>query len=228
MTTPRRRLWTRKALLALAVRLALIAWGDHQDATSEVKYTDVDYHVVMDAARCLVAPHEQFCSHAAGALAPGTLGDPYARDTYRYTPLLALIVSVAALVHRHAAKVVFALCDILVADRLERIAQGGQLAVDVVWLFNPIVCNISTRGSPESIVGLLVLQTLLLAEQRRTYACAGAFGLAVHFKLYPVIYAPALLQHLSPLQRGLSWRHLAFGATSLAAFMLLNACMYSL
>lgn len=41
---------------AFVMRVALILYGEYQDAHSVLKYTDVDYRVFSDAARFIVNP----------------------------------------------------------------------------------------------------------------------------------------------------------------------------
>ncbi|KAL8290648.1 hypothetical protein RQP46_002906 [Phenoliferia psychrophenolica] len=234
---PHGRLWAALGL-AFALRVILILWSFYQDAHSAVKYTDIDYVVFTDAARCLVRPSSAACSTAQGPLGPAWLGDPYARDTYRYTPLLAILAIPNITLHPAFAKCVFALADLALGAILYTLLRcrgsndkAAVTNVTVVWLLNPIIANISTRGSAESVLGLLVVTTLALAEVGRWRAAAALFGLAVHFKVFPIIYGSSLLAAISASgssSRWITYRHLEFGVLSFASFMLLNAVMYLL
>ena len=82
---------------AVILRLVLIAWSAYQDANFDVKYTDIDYFVYTDAARHVVRG-----------------GSPYERATYRYPPLLAVLLAPNVLVHEMWWKVVFSTLDIAV------------------------------------------------------------------------------------------------------------------
>ncbi|GAA5910133.1 hypothetical protein JCM5296_001968 [Sporobolomyces johnsonii] len=223
------------ALIAAAVfRAGLILWGTYQDAVSPVRYTDIDYFVFSDAATCLLAPTSPNCSPARGRLAPAWMGDPYSRSTYRYTPLLSILVAPNSLLPVFG-KVLFSLCDLLVGTMLYRLLRSrgsspktANRTVAIAWLLNPMIANISTRGSSESVVGALVVGVLALAEEGRWDATAVLYGVAVHFKLFPVIYGSSLLVATAfPTGRTFSLARTArFVLLSFAAFMALNVPLY--
>ncbi|KAJ5681358.1 Mannosyltransferase DXD [Penicillium maclennaniae] len=183
---------TRVFVVATALRFVLLVYGGWQDANSAVKYTDIDYMVFTDAARYV---------------SKGTT--PYARDTYRYTPLLAWMLLPTA--WEGAApwstltfafgKALFALADVLagwlVVQLLRQFydfpAERALRYVASVWLWNPMVANISTRGSSEGLLGVLVAALLWATLTRRAILAGVILGLAVHFKIYPFIYGVSIL-----------------------------------
>ncbi|KAL8945623.1 MAG: hypothetical protein Q9183_008029, partial [Haloplaca sp. 2 TL-2023] len=59
-----------------------------------------------------------------------------------------------------------------------------------------MVATISTRGSSEGLLGVMVV-ALLWAVTRRNYTLAGILlGLSAHFKIYPFIYGPSIVWYL--------------------------------
>lgn len=220
--------------IAALLRVVLLLYGMWQDAHSAMKYTDIDYLVFTDAARFV----------SAGA-------SPYARDTYRYTPLLAWMLLPTTSFFEFG-KVVFALADLvagwlavrLLLRRGMPVRRAGAFAA--LWLWNPMVATISTRGSSEGLLGVLTM-ALLWAVERRSVSFAGlVLGLGVHFKIYPFIYAPAILWWMDEERmRGIGRKaagkkptlmeaainfvtadRVKLTAVSLATFILLNVLMY--
>ncbi|KAJ6018280.1 hypothetical protein N7451_001659 [Penicillium sp. IBT 35674x] len=134
---------------------------------------------------------------------------PYARDTYRYTPLLAWILLPTAWeapapwssVTFAFGKIVFALADVLAGwlvvqllTRFYRLSPECALRyVAAAWLWNPMVANISTRGSSEGLLGVLVAALLWATLTRKSVLAGLILGLAVHFKIYPFIYGISIL-----------------------------------
>ncbi|KAI0473585.1 glycosyltransferase family 50 protein [Xylariaceae sp. FL0804] len=222
---------------AALLRAAMLLYGLWQDAHSPLKYTDVDYLVFTDAARLA----------AAGA-------SPYARETYRYTPLLAWLLRPTAWWSLPAAssstasassfssvvlsvfcfssgKVLFALADLLAGwlvvvvlrrhyrdddqDHHHHYSRGGEKEGDregeggvggegmstaracrlvgACWLLNPMVATISTRGSSEGLLAAAAAALLWAALGRRPALAGALLGLAVHLKIYPFVYAPAVV-----------------------------------
>ena len=165
----------------------LIAYGAYQDAHFEVPYTDIDYRVYSDAARFV-------CDGES----------PYARSTYRYTPLLAWLLTPTC-VFPDFGKVVFAACDVLAVWMMmrEREVSGDGNAhtshwrMLVLWLFSPFTVTISTRGSGESLVVCMLVGVLWLLESGRVVVGAVVYGLAVHWRIFPIVYAPSILLYLS-------------------------------
>lgn len=196
-------LFTAAALL----RAVMLVYGLWQDANSPLKYTDIDYMVFTDAARFT------FSSSSPSS----SLSSPYTRETYRYTPLLSWLLWPTTLPGPFwfsFGKVLFAAADLLAGWLLvlilrhqqrqqqqppnKRTSEGGgeegdELKYAAIWLLNPMVATISTRGSSEGLLGVLVTALLWAAQTRRSPALAGLLlGLGVHFKIYPFIYAPAV------------------------------------
>ncbi|KAI0457339.1 glycosyltransferase family 50 protein [Xylaria acuta] len=177
-------LFTSAALL----RLGMLLYGLWQDANSPLKYTDIDYLVFTDAAR--------FTFSSASS-------SPYERETYRYTPLLAWLLYPTTLpgaVFFSSGKVLFAAADLLagyliiyVLRRQARMSTDRACRFASIWLLNPMVAAISTRGSSEGLLGVLVTALLWAVLERRVLLSGLLLGLGVHFKIYPFIYAPAVV-----------------------------------
>ncbi|PKX90399.1 glycosylphosphatidylinositol-alpha 1,4 mannosyltransferase I [Aspergillus novofumigatus IBT 16806] len=181
---------------SIALRAVLLVYGAWQDAHSPIKYTDIDYLVFTDAAR--------YISRGAS---------PYARDTYRYTPLLAWLLLPttwdSAPGFFSFGKALFALADVVAGWLIARVlvsaygmGQERALKYASVWLLNPMVANISTRGSSEGLLGVLVVGLLWAVLSRRVSLAGVILGLGVHFKIYPFIYGPAVIWWLDAERDG--------------------------
>ncbi|KAL8946044.1 MAG: hypothetical protein Q9222_007503, partial [Ikaeria aurantiellina] len=243
--------FTRKRVFAsaTALRIVFFFYGLFQDAYSPVKYSDIDYFVFTDAAR-----------YVSQGLSP------YERETYRYTPLLAWILlptSWQGIGWFSFGKVLFAVSDIiagwLIFLILRSTSEGGMsseraLKYASIWLLNPMVATISTRGSSEGLLGVMVI-AMLWAVLRQRIALAGIFlGLSVHFKIYPFIYGASIIwslesspssipkeksspssekQHPSAIffqaiRNFLNLQRLTLFASSLSTFISLNIIMYTI
>ncbi len=194
-----RNLLTELFLFAALLRGFLIIYGHWHDLNVEVKYTDIDYHVFSDAAEHVYQGRS-----------------PYERPTYRYTPLLAFLMLPNSCLHKYFGKLFFSLCDLLVAVLIYKILKaensilhkenkGKSSLLDdkqlqnfvLVWLFNPLTLTISTRGNAESFQACLVLGALLCILKKQNIAGGILYGLAVHFKIYPVIYGLPIILFLA-------------------------------
>uniref|UniRef100_A0A2P2HXA1 GPI alpha-1,4-mannosyltransferase I, catalytic subunit n=1 Tax=Hirondellea gigas TaxID=1518452 RepID=A0A2P2HXA1_9CRUS len=165
-------------LLALLMRAVLIVYGEYHDQHNSVHYTDVDYHVLTDAARYV-------CNG----------GSPYERHTYRYTPLLAWLMIPNVLYNMAIGKIIFCALDCVAAAIIYKThlihgqTKHSAVKCSLLWLYNPIVIGISTRGSAESVVVTVVLLVYYLCQQNKVILTGIFLGVAIHLKIYPIIYS---------------------------------------
>ena len=71
------------------------------------------------------------------------------------------------------------------------------LAAVSTWLYNPFTFTISTRGSCDVLVVLMLLAVLMALNSGHMGWAAAVYGLAVHFRIYPIIYAPSIVFFLA-------------------------------
>ncbi|KAK4635634.1 GPI mannosyltransferase 1 [Fulvia fulva] len=217
---------------SILFRLALLFYGRYQDSHSAMKYTDIDYLVFTDAAR--------YVAHGRS---------PYDRATYRYTPLLAwiLLPTTWGGLWFEFGKALFAAGDVVAGWLIFRILRtdgmpvGRALKFASIWLLNPMVANISTRGSSEGLLAVLVVALLWAVKSRRVIVGGCLLGLGVHFKIYPFIYAFSIAWYLDgsndrteSTERSVAGSvlslinrdRISLAVSSLTTFMGLNAIMY--
>lgn len=175
---------------------------------------------------------------------------PYDRETYRYTPILAWMLLPTAWTGWFSfGKALFVISDIitgwLIVEVLRthaKMTMGRALKFASIWLLNPMVAIISTRGSSEGLLAVMVVALLWAVMSRRIVVAGLLLGLGVHFKIYPFIYAPSIVwwlddEHLGKpatkstaimdkIKAMLNSERLTLTITSLATFMALNGAMY--
>jgi phosphatidylinositol glycan class M len=203
-----------------------------------MKYTDIDYYVFTDAARFIAQGQS-----------------PYARDTYRYTPLLAWLIYPTVWQGQFwfaFGKILFAVGDVAAGWMMFRILReykkiGDERALRFasIWLLNPMVATISTRGSSEGLLGVFVTALLWAVLAKRIAVAGFLLGFAVHFKIYPFIYATSIVWWLDDETIGqkqstkasssslaeqlfafLNLQRVALAIYSLLTFAVLNIVMY--
>ncbi|ESO00222.1 hypothetical protein HELRODRAFT_157380 [Helobdella robusta] len=179
-------------ILAFLIRVFLVIFGLWQDSNMTVKYTDIDYAVFTDAGE-FVLKNES----------------PYKRSTFRYTPLLAIIMQLNHTLNYSFGKLFFCLCDLMVALIsyliLKNCSKSNYRNVSLylcTWLFNPLSLIISSRGSADSVIIVFVVLFLYFLTKPKLNCldvCASGcfYGLAIHLKIYPVIYSLSLYFYIN-------------------------------
>ncbi|KAF7580903.1 Mannosyltransferase (PIG-M) family protein [Clavispora lusitaniae] len=227
---------TAHVLIAgFALRAAFFLFGLYQDSHMTVKYTDIDYVVFSDAANFVYQGKS-----------------PYLRETYRYTPLLAwmLVPNAWGGMWVHFGKVLFVMCDILTGVLIARNLPGKTVekpaffnkraVLSAIWVLNPMVITISTRGSSESVLTFIIMLSVDTLLRDSYTEAAFWLGLAIHFKIYPVIYLPAFMYYLVlkgrpfgplknvPVLKWLNGTNVRFLILTLSSVAFWNWIMYSI
>lgn len=161
---------------------------------------------------------------------------PYARSTYRYTPLLAVALSPIWIlpypIGPVSGKVLFSFVSSFVIPKLliQPPLQASTLYTHLIWTLNPIILNINTRGSSESLLVAMVLGTLVMVKRRSMTCAAALWALSVHWKVYPIIYAAPILIELHMMDNAqiLTWNKLRFALISATVFALLSGVCWSM
>ncbi|BBN20063.1 GPI mannosyltransferase 1 subunit M [Marchantia polymorpha subsp. ruderalis] len=235
-------MWTKRSALMMwtagFMRLLLVVYAEWHDAHLEVPYTDIDYYVFSDAAALI---------HLGKS--------PFDRATYRYTPLLALVLLPNSTLHRCWGKLLFSFADLIVALLIRKIlnlrgvSERQCFISAATWLFNPFTFTVGTRGNCEALVCAMILWLLLCIMSGRVIQAAFWFGVVVHVRIYPIIYVlPVLLlldgDYVKMVAKGSSndpgassrlkhslrsffnWPRVVFGAVSGSVFFALCGLFY--
>ncbi|RCK58770.1 GPI mannosyltransferase 1 [Candida viswanathii] len=219
-----------KYLIALSIvlRIGFFLFGLYQDEYMPVKYTDIDYLVFNDAA--LFVYHGQ---------------SPYLRETYRYTPLLAMMLVPDNFGEHwyHFGKVLFMVSDLITGlivlrllKRNRKLSGRKVMVLSSIWLLNPMVITISTRGSAESVLTVMIMLSLYyLLVKKSVVTSAFWLGFAIHFKIYPIIYLPSVLYYLSgkevplvnfPILRLINKKNVTYLVVVLSTLVAVNYLMF--
>ncbi|KAF8197534.1 glycosyltransferase family 50 protein [Pholiota molesta] len=239
---------------ALEDIVGLILYSEWHDARSVVKYTDVDYRVFSDAASFVLhlgleRRTSSLLNNLCQSCDRSCIASPYTRETYRYTPLLALLLTPNGWLHPSFGKYLFALCDLINGILIYQLLKTDILPLTLastgtsekkgadehtsdakeierkatiysaVHLLNPLVFSISTRGSSESVLSLF----------GRWDLSAVLLGLSTHWKIYPIIYGVGCLGCVNDYVRSIvNLKTLRFASISAGTFILLGVGCYAI
>ena len=194
--------YKHRYITSLLIRYSIILITEFLYYNYGVLYTDIDYHVFSDGAHHILKKES-----------------PYERETYRYTPILAFLMTPNIFFWYPIGKFFLCTIDVCVGFLIEKLIKiqtlnkkendGNEnleklqkLNLDefgystLFYLYNPLTVVICTRGSADCIITFLVLLSLILLEKKKYFLSALIYGFAVHFKIYPIIYSAAIYLYL--------------------------------
>jgi phosphatidylinositol glycan class M len=173
--------------LSAVIHAVLIFYGMWRDQNMRVAYTDVDYWVYSDAASHVYNGRSSFDRH-----------------TYRYTPLLAWLLVPNEILGGWWGKALFSLAGVSCGWLIYRLTNKNTVYASL-WLFSPLTINISTRGSSDSLIVLLILLFFHEMKAGRLNRAAVWFGLSVHLRIFPIFFVVTIIAHLRNWRRVLKF-----------------------
>uniref|UniRef100_A0A834R097 GPI alpha-1,4-mannosyltransferase I, catalytic subunit n=1 Tax=Sarcoptes scabiei TaxID=52283 RepID=A0A834R097_SARSC len=158
--------------ISFLLHLVMIGFAEIQDYILDVKFTDIDYVVFSDGAQHILDGRS-----------------PFDRSTYRYTPLLALMMIPNQILFKTFGKILFSVFDIACGLIHYHLLDRNHKEYYLLWLYNPLILILSTRGSCESFISFMILFFLFLLNENQSFIAGLIYGFVIHFKIYPIIYA---------------------------------------
>lgn len=212
--------------IAFLCRMILIMYGELQDALLNVSYTDIDYKVVTDGARHVWSGESPFRRHTyrysplfAYLLTPNIyLHRFFGKILFAVFDLLLastirqIIIDEGRQTFRERIAAVLKQSKYhnkrVPSTRLQLKNDPWGTFCSLFWLYNPMAAVIATRGNGDAITGLLTLTTILLIQRSHDYrngsmkflcifAAGNAHALAIHLRLFPIIFSLAFYLNLS-------------------------------
>lgn len=208
-------------LIGLLIRL-ILAWFlpwlfDVRGVVPGVAYTDIDYHIFTDAANHVQhgrSPYDRHTYRYTPFLASILAHLPHNHVMGRYIFCLAdALCGWIILRYRQQKRLENRIEQTMDHDdeassrtisTLKPFYISPKLQDALWWLYNPLAINICTRGSSESfqvLLPVLLAITTVSSGQKswQRVMMAGLWhGIAVHSKLYPIVYSLSFMTYFTP------------------------------
>jgi len=186
--------------LALLLRITLLLYASYHDAHHTLKFTDIDYTILVDASR---------------------LTSPYLRETYRYPPLLAYLVRIG--------KLSFLISDMATGVLLLQMTTPTMAATWLLNPFVATITARGNAESVLALLVVATLYELRkgrIVTAAIIYAISVHVKIYPIIYALPILLAIRDRKH-APLWH-LERRQISFGAIAASTFLGLTAAMYAI
>lgn len=127
---------------------------------------------------------------------------PYARPTFRESPITAYIYLLNIFVDPKGAKFAFCILDVVTGLLMWSLLESQNqywnfiFAYICFWTLNPTTVYASVNGSSHNLTALLVLATVFFLLKKDYVKAGVVYGLSLHFKPFTGIYAIVLYLYI--------------------------------